>query len=759
MKINKYPIMVKLLASLVLVVIAFLLNTAVAHAHPNTINWGASCAVTSEQTGWAAYDRAYSSYSGYRGTRVNAVVRLDARGCHVQTATNGTINIKNVSNITGFGPFVNVFGTLIASYSLGDVSPGVSSIVDIPVSFTIDGSSHCFSWFGRGLYGSTDWRNSADGSWCFTVNDWGNPPPPPPASGNLVATKYGSWEWNNMCIRQDGQSATLSCNWYNQVTKNNTSSAVRYNVQADLTSSATVLAGYRLNFYDGNGLHSCHAGEFPGASDSGLNGLYGLLCFGANIPGRTFSNLPVASGNTTYLDLYYKDVPPVGNLENLTCDTTNERLTASGWAMDFSNTNKAIDVDLYYAGDINGPGTSKITTTANGLGRAGENWAGVSLNGHLFNAQLPASLYDGTQHYIYAYAINIDKYGNKINKDNTFIGRKAITCTPRVKYFPWLQTQKGDVISIKTIVGQRIGTLPTLTSIAGGRHGNAGTKYLPFTGDVNSSNPEAYYVIAQGTTEGTSNHFCSGNKYTLGSTQSLQDEDCGISGRYAMNPININQIATNLQSQWEQNGAGNNTTCLPYRTRSIGESGLASLITGDLTLGCAGGGIQRVDRPYTLAGFFSPDIPVSGRGTLWVKGNLTITGNVKYQSSGVFTDPKKLPNFAIFVEGDVTIDENVTQIDAMIVATRTITTCKQGTDLAQNKCVKRLTINGLLASKGKIDFARRYFVKENPNVNSAENIILTGQSVILPPPGFDSRDNSIDSSLQINSGELAPRLN
>ncbi|MBA3679344.1 hypothetical protein H0W80_04115, partial [Candidatus Saccharibacteria bacterium] len=720
--------------------------------------------------GWAAYDRTYSSYTGYRGTTISAVIRLDARGCHDQTATNGTIGIKNVSNISGFGPFVNLFGTWVASYSLGDISPGVSSIVDIPVSFVIDGSSHCFSWYGRGLYGGNDWRNSADGSWCFTVNDQGNPPPQQPANGNLIVTKYGAWEWNNICIRQDGQLATLACNWYSGVTKNNLNSSVRYNVQSQPTTSTTVLSGYRLNYYDGNGLHSCHAGEFPGATDSGLNGLYGLLCFGANIPGRTFSSFPVSSGHTTYLDLYYKDVPPVGNFENLSCDTTNERLIASGWAMDFSNTNKAIDVDLYYAGDDNGPGLSKITTTANGLGRAGENWAGISLNGHLFNAQLPTSLYDGNQHYVYAYAINIDKNGNKINKDNTFIGKRAITCTPRTKYYPWLQTQKGDVISTQNIIGQAIGTLPDLASKPGARHGKRGAKYTPFEKTIGGQNPEAYYVIAQGAPDnGASNHFCSGNKYTLGSSQDSQNEDCGLNGFYAMGNAENNKISsikTALDKILLQN-ASNTTTCLPYKIRTLG-TGFGGLLNGDLTLGCPGGaGLQIANGGYSLSGFFAePNPTITGRGTLWVKGDLTIGKDIKYPDTGTYTDLNNLPNFAIFVEGNVTIDKSVTRIDAMIVSTgkvnqgarpQGINTCTQYSGGA-GVCNEKLRINGLLASNGLILFERRIYSLNDPNNNPAENIVLTGQSIILPPPGFDSRDGG-NAELQINSGELSPRLN
>nr|MBA3679474.1 hypothetical protein [Candidatus Saccharibacteria bacterium] len=52
-----YIYIYKLLGCLLLILMAVILNSAVANAHPNAVDWPASCAATTQQTGWAAYDR------------------------------------------------------------------------------------------------------------------------------------------------------------------------------------------------------------------------------------------------------------------------------------------------------------------------------------------------------------------------------------------------------------------------------------------------------------------------------------------------------------------------------------------------------------------------------------------------------------------------------------------------------------------------------------------------------------------------------
>jgi hypothetical protein len=87
---------------------------------------------------------------------------------------------------------------------------------------------------------------------------------------------------------------------------------------------------------------------------------------------------------------------------------------------------------------------------------------------------------------------------------------------------------------------------------------------------------------------------------------------------------------------------------------------------------------------------------------------------------------------------------------------KTISTCSLSTTPTA-ACSSALVINGFLASDNqKINFARRFYNQASPS--PAELINLTSQSTIFPAPGLDRTDTDVTSKLQINSGELAPRL-
>lgn len=148
---------------------------------------------------------------------------------------------------------------------------------------------------------------------------------------------------------------------------------------------------------------------------------------------------------------------------------------------------------------------------------------------------------------------------------------------------------------------------------------------------------------------------------------------------------------------------------------------------------------------------------LTGRGTLWVAGDLNINSNIEY--SNAVATIANLPNLAIFVEGDIVIDPSVTRIDAMLISGGKIDTCKDSGDKSANKCEKQLTINGAISSLGsRIDLSRRHFSPSNPNANPAELVILTPQSIIMPPPGLSIVGNESGGQLQINKLELPPRL-
>lgn len=778
MKIFTRKIILKLTFVLLMSFLGFiLLNHSSASAHPNAIDWSPCNGQyppngTGKQTAWSLVDNTFSQYSGYIGDTVNATLKLEARGCHGQFAFNSRyiISGQNLNNI--WLPFQYDIGTV----GLFGWTPNVHYQ---PVQFTIQpgdngNTNHCISWNAGGDYNA--FNNSAgpfqfDGTgtdtWCFTVYNKGYRPPSEPPTGKLQITKYGpngryyfSEPYFNLCMA------------YFAKIEGSCTGASAQSPEKTLASGLQYLV-YRDNNIDTNGWYIDHAQRAtPGPNltqdaygryqitvytnqqnfaDVYLE-KYAATCSNSNIFSFRGSTTSPKAGDQFAMNFGMNNP---GGITNWTWPTTKLHVKVPAGVTPISSLNGQAVGSFDWR-----PATRDLYIAPPSYGTI---YSGQSVNYTAF-FQYDAGSTPGN----YAYQYNMVFPDNSIAQIayskygvTTFIPNcNGTSKLVEPEYYPWLQTQKGDVISLKNIVGQEIGTLPSLlTDHPGARHGNSGNKNTPFSGSpaANQENPESYFVIAQGQTDTVTNHFCSGNLYTLGSPQYDNQESCGLRYNYSMAGINITSIKEALQTTWDQNGAGSSTTCSPYRTRSIG-TGPSYFINGDLTLGCPNGGIQRKEGDYVLGGGPFTNPPIIGRGTLWVKGNLTIGKNIAYGSSGTFSNPKNLPNFAIFVEGDVTIDQSVTQIDAMIIATGKIFTCTQSTASAA-ACSNPLRINGLLASEGKIDFGRRWFVKENPNVNPAENIVLTGQSIILPPPGLDTRDSSIDSSLQINSGELPPRLN
>lgn len=318
--------------------------------------------------------------------------------------------------------------------------------------------------------------------------------------------------------------------------------------------------------------------------------------------------------------------------------------------------------------------------------------------------------------------------------------------------YPWLQTQRGDVTSLENIVGQDINVGGPLTETIGAKHTTAGIKYVP---------AEAEFVVVS---INNGNNFCSSKLYVLAKNETLRN-NCDTGG-YLSTGVDFDKINIAVQNAWSNNGSGitdnpsiNPTACKPYNTK-YGGAGEVTLTDYDASLGCAGGGLTKLgvnnqDQPTVLR----VDGNITGKGTLWVDGDLIIKSDIKYATNGVGSNLANLPNLAIYATGKITIAENVIQIDAMLVSKSQIITCEGSESLDAGKCASKLTVNGLFASYNKIDFGRRYNVQNDPNNNPAEKLIMTAQSAMLPPPGFSKSDGDTNSQLQFNSSELPPRLN
>jgi hypothetical protein len=320
-----------------------------------------------------------------------------------------------------------------------------------------------------------------------------------------------------------------------------------------------------------------------------------------------------------------------------------------------------------------------------------------------------------------------------------------------IPYYPWLQTKNGNVTSADNsidngkITGQKIGSATDPNNRRGARRAGAGTAESSFV--VAASNPAG-------------NYFCSTNYMTLGqlwaNRDNLDDLSCKTGG-YTPSPVNFDKVEASVSKAYADNGNGvakspaTPNACSPkYATSAVAAGTQPSPILG---LGCPNGGIQKIGVQTDTVTLSGP-LTVNGRGTLWIPGKLVIINDIKYGTSTT-NDPKTTPNLVIFVEGDVEIAPNVLQIDASIISMKTISTCSQST-VSTRACENKLVINGFLASDKKINFARRFYNQATPS--PAELINLTSQSTTFPAPGLDRTDTDVTSKLQINSGELAPRL-
>ncbi len=359
------------------------------------------------------------------------------------------------------------------------------------------------------------------------------------------------------------------------------------------------------------------------------------------------------------------------------------------------------------------------------------------------------------------------------------------------QYYPWLQTDGGDVRSVGKIVGQSLGLASNLNDNPGGRrYSSAANLALP--------SAEAKYLVVG---SGSGNNFCSFNLYNLGVAQSSVQTSCATGG-YSPASIDFGAVASSVESAWLKNGAGvgdAKSKCIPHNTAIVGTA-----IDTNLNLGCtdangpvctdgtpvgsptcpvgspnivqtynpspsAGGGIQKKETGAAPSNVFNltpgAALTVSGRGTLWVTpaNNVTepsvvsVTQNITYPATVTLSAPSQLPNFAIFVEGDVYISNSVTRIDATIIATGSIYSCGESVSLGNNPgCSNNLVANGLWASGGPINFGRRAYNKDAPT--AAEKVILTVQSLAFPAPGLSKKDSDINTGLEIDPNEYQPRL-
>lgn len=357
------------------------------------------------------------------------------------------------------------------------------------------------------------------------------------------------------------------------------------------------------------------------------------------------------------------------------------------------------------------PNNANSCTTSNGA----PGWAGQSYGGG--DGSQDRSTDSNTEDATYTYTITCDGSGGS--------GSDSVTVRYRRQYLPWLQTKRGDVMVNDKITGQQTGK-------NGGRNTD------------NDSTKEAEYVIISK----VSQNFCSLNRFAFGISSS-SDEDSCTNNLYAPKVSNGSDVINGLNKFASSNvSACNADPSQPYQVES---NNLPS--SGVINDQSACGKIWKVSGDQTLAGYTVN----RGTATLWVHGNLTITGNITNNFSGSYTG-YQTPGLGIIVEGDITIDPSVTRIDATLFATGKIKTCSAYPNQA---CRNQLTVNGMVGAQNGFELGRNYFEQTGPNRSSnvpAELFAGAAQNIVLPLPGFEDRISSTATGLQYLTGELNPRF-
>ena len=147
----------------------------------------------------------------------------------------------------------------------------------------------------------------------------------------------------------------------------------------------------------------------------------------------------------------------------------------------------------------------------------------------------------------------------------------------------------------------------------------------------------------------------------------------------------------------------------------------------------------------------------SGAGTIYVKGTLTITGNLSYCGGAITKD--QVPSVGFVVTGNIIVDPGVTSIVGTYVANRSFTT--QSNLAPDNRSATTgdlpFTLNGsMIASSYSLQrqLSGLDLMKANLGLgNKTETFNYDGRVVVSPPPGFNSLNGSVQSVLN----EAVPR--
>jgi hypothetical protein len=336
-------------------------------------------------------------------------------------------------------------------------------------------------------------------------------------------------------------------------------------------------------------------------------------------------------------------------------------------------------------------------------------------------------------------------------------------------FYPWLQTSQGDVVADGKIEGQTTST------------GTAGTLGARLD---NATAKEAEFLVISAVADG--GPFCSTYKYILTNTSS-QGTNCGNGAGYNFNSTGIDndtvdRVIGGVKQAFADNGGASATTA-PSACSTNNQISVASVTTlpTSISTTCSGGIIYKMPGNSSIG---LKDVS-KGRVTIYVEGDLNITGYLNSTGGSQQQNPLNASNLAVVATGKINIVSTMKILNAQLYAGGKINTCTTSTGAAAtpNDCsVNQLTVRGSMSAKGGFDFKRTYIYGVTSGTIStctaspttaplvfptaavtdtcaSELITLNPQSIAFPPPGLDSRYfyNNF-SSYKLDSAEYNPRF-
>lgn len=151
-------------------------------------------------------------------------------------------------------------------------------------------------------------------------------------------------------------------------------------------------------------------------------------------------------------------------------------------------------------------------------------------------------------------------------------------------------------------------------------------------------------------------------------------------------------------------------------------------------------------------------VDVGVQQIIYVTGNLRINRNITYAGRGTWSGLRAIPALKFVVTGDIIIDNTVTDLDGIYVATGNIYTCDAAIDTGlYGNCGARLRVRGALVAQGKVNLMRTFGSISNAAPgNVAEEITYLPEVWMAQWPEVGGGDN--DSGTYDSITALPPVL-